>query len=78
MQYCIGFAIHEHVSATGIHMFPMLNPPPSSLPVPSLVLTTDPPGSYLNFFKEKYMMPESIQSIKRKELPQVKTNTMIL
>ena len=36
LQYCIGFAIYQHESATGIHMFLILNPPPSSLPVPSL------------------------------------------
>ena len=36
LQYCIGFAIHQYASAMGAHMFPILNPPPSSLPIPSL------------------------------------------
>ena len=36
LQYCIGFAKYRNESASGIHVFPILNPPPSSLPIPSL------------------------------------------
>ena len=36
LQYCIGFAIYQHESTTDIHVFPILNPPRSCLPIPSL------------------------------------------
>ena len=32
LQYCIGFAMYQNESATSIHVFPILNPPPSSVP----------------------------------------------
>ena len=36
LQYCIGFAIHWHESATGVLEYPILNPPPTFHPILSL------------------------------------------
>ena len=36
LQYCIGFAMHQHESAMGVHVLPILNPPPTCRRIPSL------------------------------------------
>ena len=36
LQYCIGFATHQHESAMGVLMSPILKPTPISLPIPFL------------------------------------------
>ena len=49
LQYCIGFAIHWHESATGAHEFPILNPPTTSHPISSLWIISvhQPQASYI-------------------------------
>ena len=50
LQYCIGFAMHWHESTMGIHVFPLLNPPPTYLPpYPSLTGMTQRDACFLNW-----------------------------
>ena len=45
LQYCIGFAKYQNETATGIHVFPILNPPPSSLLPPHTIIPMGHPSA---------------------------------
>ena len=69
LQYCIGFAIHQHASATGVHVFPILNPPsllpPHSTPAPSFLYS----ASNLDWQFISYMILYMLQCHSPKSSP---------
>ena len=76
LQYCIGFAIHQHESAMGVHVFPILNPPSHlsshtiplghpSAPAPSFLY----PASNLDWRFISYMILYMFQCHSHKSSP---------
>ena len=73
LKYCIGLAIHQHASAMGVYMFPILNPPhlpphTISLSHSLLFFGTLPPDEYIFPFFLCLLLPFSSKQIVR--LPQ--------
>ena len=59
LQYCIGFAIYQHESATGIHVFPMTlqDPKPYALMFASLFLLLALFFVVFFFLKKTFALP---------------------
>ena len=62
LQYCIGSATHQHESAMGVHVFPILSPPPTSLSIPSLqvIPVHQPQGSCIKPGLEIHFLHDTI------------------